>query len=90
MSKREIRITFEIDGFFEDTVKYRNKLDLVYGMLAPFFDESFRVIADNEPRCDICGELQLQDEDPDWNGETGNHLSCEDRRYEEQIRLVIP
>jgi hypothetical protein len=27
------------------------------------------------PRCDICGKTQ-QPED-DWNGETGNHLSCE-------------
>lgn len=37
-----------------------------------------------EPRCDICGEPDLVGEakdghwlTPDWNGETGNHLSCE-------------
>jgi hypothetical protein len=34
----------------------------------------------NEPRCDICGEPE--DHEPgmieyDWNGETGNHQSCE-------------
>ena len=28
------------------------------------------------PRCDICGRSQ-QPED-DWNGETGNHVDCED------------
>lgn len=30
---------------------------------------------DCEPTCDICGIPQH--EDPDWNGETGNHESCE-------------
>lgn len=30
------------------------------------------------PRCDICGNPQLRVGD-DWNGETGNHVSCEDR-----------
>lgn len=33
-----------------------------------------------EPRCDICGEPEDHDVGMipnDWNGETGNHLSCE-------------
>jgi hypothetical protein len=30
------------------------------------------------PVCDICGDPQLSNSD-DWNGETGNHLSCEER-----------
>jgi hypothetical protein len=29
-----------------------------------------------EPTCDLCGEPDGPGE-PDWNGETGNHLSCE-------------
>lgn len=34
------------------------------------------------PRCDLCGEPDLQQANgewlaPDWNGETGNHLTCE-------------
>lgn len=28
------------------------------------------------PRCDICGQPDGPGE-PDWNGETGNHRSCE-------------
>lgn len=32
--------------------------------------------ADPEPRCDLCGEPDGPGE-PDWNGETGNHKSCE-------------
>lgn len=36
---------------------------------------------DPEPRCDICGRL-MEDSpagfaDADWNGETGNHETCE-------------
>lgn len=33
------------------------------------------------PRCDICGKAQ-QPED-EWNGDTGNHRACEERRREE-------
>lgn len=29
-----------------------------------------------QPRCDLCGNLQWLEGD-DWNGETGNHFSCE-------------
>lgn len=36
---------------------------------------------DIEPQhifCDICGKAEHPaDLTPDWNGETGNHLSCE-------------
>lgn len=38
-----------------------------------------------EPTCDICG--QAMDDSPsgltsgeDWNGETGNHISCENSK----------
>lgn len=32
-------------------------------------------------RCDLCTTLECAaDLTPDWNGETGNHLSCEARR----------
>jgi hypothetical protein len=34
------------------------------------------------PTCDICGEQDGPGE-PDWNGETGNHRSCEDREHAE-------
>lgn len=40
---------------------------------------------DDEPLhvfCDICGEREHPaDMTPDWNGETGCHLSCEQVRY---------
>ena len=29
------------------------------------------------PVCDLCGDPQWNASD-DWNGETGNHLSCEE------------
>lgn len=35
-----------------------------------------------EPTCDICGEPEDHEVgwfEYDWNGETGNHLSCEAR-----------
>ena len=39
---------------------------------------------EQQPTCDVCGRAQgnspnvLRDDQPgDWNGETGNHLSCE-------------
>ena len=36
--------------------------------------------AANPPTCDICGEPQGEDDgESDWNGETGNHLTCEER-----------
>jgi len=38
------------------------------------------------PRCDICDGPQLVEGD-DWNGDTGNHRSCESDRL---IRLVVP
>jgi hypothetical protein len=38
-----------------------------------------------EPTCDICGEPDLVGEaddghwlTPNWNGETGNHITCEE------------
>lgn len=44
--------------------------------IADFLDPSEIVSVDGvHPRCDTCGKAQ-QPED-DWNGETGNHLSCE-------------
>lgn len=30
-----------------------------------------------EPRCDICGRPADERDQADWNGETGNHGSCE-------------
>lgn len=39
-------------------------------------DESCGLIAEVEPRCDICGEPDGEGE-ADWNGETGNHATCE-------------
>jgi hypothetical protein len=48
-------------------------------LLYPIFEEVDAIVS--EPRCDICG--QPEDQDPtngreyNWNGETGNHLSCE-------------
>jgi hypothetical protein len=33
---------------------------------------------DVQPICDICDEPQWREGD-DWNGETGNHLSCEEQ-----------
>lgn len=30
----------------------------------------------NEPKCDLCGQPEGEGE-ADWNGETGNHESCE-------------
>lgn len=44
---------------------------------------------DIEPTCDICGEPQDCGRDlcemhaDDWNGDTGNHLSCEQREQRE-------
>jgi hypothetical protein len=37
------------------------------------------VMGDMEPTCDICGEPEDHEDgrENDWNGETGNHLSCE-------------
>jgi len=39
------------------------------------------ILADGPPICDICGHFEDQDptngREYDWNGETGNHLSCE-------------
>jgi hypothetical protein len=35
---------------------------------------------DAVPTCDICGQPD-GDVPTDWNGETGNHLSCEAREY---------
>lgn len=43
---------------------------------------------DTEPRCDICGEPEVcaggsgcTIHAGDWNGETGNHRSCEEGRH---------
>lgn len=33
------------------------------------------------PTCDICGGPQRTEGD-DWNGDTGNHISCEQRHPE--------
>lgn len=39
------------------------------------------ILAEGPPICDICGEFEDQDptngREYNWNGETGNHLSCE-------------
>lgn len=35
---------------------------------------------DPEPRCDICNDTMESSLAEDWNGETGNHLSCEHNR----------
>lgn len=39
-------------------------------------------IEEVEPRCDLCGEPEDHEIGffgYDWNGETGNHLSCEQK-----------
>lgn len=38
------------------------------------------------PTCDICGKPDGAGV-PDWNGETGNHLSCEARPLDEQVDI---
>lgn len=41
---------------------------------------------DPEPTCDICDEpwaTSYEDAD-DWNGETGCHLTCEERQKDEE------
>jgi hypothetical protein len=38
------------------------------------------ILSEGPPICDICGEFEDQDangREYNWNGETGNHLSCE-------------
>lgn len=30
------------------------------------------------PRCDICNWPENHEGESDWNGETGNHVSCEE------------
>jgi hypothetical protein len=32
----------------------------------------------SEPTCDICGVMQYADESLEWNGDTGNHVHCEE------------
>jgi hypothetical protein len=43
---------------------------------------------DPEPTCDICDEPMDDPEDPEpwlnWNGETGCHLTCEERQVDEE------
>lgn len=34
-----------------------------------------------EPNCDICGWNETYFGPGDWNGETGNHIACEDASY---------
>ena len=40
------------------------------------------ILADAPPICDLCGEFEDQDptngREYDWNGETGNHATCEE------------
>lgn len=47
------------------------------------------ILDDAPPICDICGEFEDQDptngREYNWNGETGNHLSCE-RTEAETVR----
>ena len=40
---------------------------------------------DPVPTCDICEEPQSMEwgEENDWNGETGNHETCEEREAED-------
>lgn len=45
---------------------------------------------DPEPVCDICDEPQFhldrpEDSDSDWNGETGCHITCEERQVDEEL-----
>lgn len=30
------------------------------------------------PTCDICGHTEASEPETPWNGETGNHVSCEE------------
>lgn len=39
------------------------------------------------PRCDICGDLE-EGSDKAWNGETGNHVECEDNTREALIERL--
>ena len=34
-----------------------------------------------EPICDICGVMQYSDESLEWNGDTGNHVHCEEASH---------
>lgn len=49
---------------------------------------------DPEPRCDICDEPMDRGDDPepwlDWNSETGNHLTCEERQKDEEDEPFRP
>jgi len=43
------------------------------------------------PTCDICDEPESFEwgEEDDWNGEMGNHLSCEERRSQDDVMSII-
>jgi hypothetical protein len=78
------------EGAFVGDVKQTDGPEIVEGetliaeLIAIGNDGSFFGGEDDEvePRCDICGRLEddppfsLAD-DVDWNGETGNHVTCE-------------
>ena len=52
-------------------VVYTNLYETDKGDLANYNDEPL-------PQCDICGEYWHDGwEGEDWNGDTGNHVSCE-------------
>lgn len=41
--------------------------------------------ADPKPYCDICDEpWDIAGDPSDWNGETGCHISCEERQVDEE------
>ena len=39
------------------------------------------------PRCDICNWPENHEGESDWNGETGNHVSCECMERENENEL---
>lgn len=47
-------------------------------------DRIDRAMVEAEPTCDICGEPMVED-DADWNGETGQHHSCEESDRENRL-----
>lgn len=71
---REIRIVVPVSDTMDGEAEYNAILHMVEN--SEVGQLNVRIVADTEPRCDICDKLQ--DESSDWNGETGNHRSCEE------------
>lgn len=73
---------------FDSAPEWDNELSEPHDIYGNVYTDADVFVTDDNivPTCDICGNPQMIDDY--WNGDTGNHISCEKESGRPHLRIV--